>query len=131
MARKQGLELIVVPCWWEGDLERYVFFSFYFNFSFLHSVFFPLLLPVLNHLSFLIYYIYLSHSLAASIWFQRPDLSVQHSSISEPIASNPPHNFFQRMPPFLFFLSFSSLSPSPLPLLSPFSLPSLFSSSYN
>jgi hypothetical protein len=85
--------LVVIPCWWGGDLKRY---------------------KILNTLRGREGekereererarrerergrdYIIIFFSLAASIDFQRPDLFLPSTSKNDPISFNPPKKFFQ------------------------------------
>jgi len=66
------MNLVVVPCWWDGTAERYI-----------------LILCVLILTSFFI-------SLTSTIHFERPDM-VSDISNAVSIALNPPPKFFKSM----------------------------------
>jgi hypothetical protein len=66
-----GIRLVVVPCWWDGSINRY----------------FSLFLPFL--------FLKFALSLSTTIGFQCPDVALNTSA--NPIALNPPCDFFQCM----------------------------------
>jgi hypothetical protein len=68
-AHQQGMSLVVVPCWWDGTIEKYTH---------------PNFLSCTNSLI----------RIVSSIYFQRPDLFEQCPN-AYPIYLNPPHDFFK------------------------------------
>ena len=105
MAHQEGLSLVIVPCWWNGSLERYFIILFFSSLSF---CFFSLLLSS-SHMFYIVNLFLYTYRLVSTISFQRPDIEIHSERRDSPISLNPPLKFFTGIL-FLSFLSFLSFS---------------------
>ena len=90
--KARGETLIIVPCWWVGDTERYLFFS---------SLLFPSFFSFFFFFFFACFCLFVAkgiliscNSLQDSVAFHRPDL---FSDGEAPIALNAPSDYFKSM----------------------------------
>lgn len=72
LVHRKGITLVTIPCWWEGDKERYYYYY------------------VLSSTELF------NCSVCESIHFLRPDL-LPCTSLPEPISLNPPLDYFTSM----------------------------------
>ena len=97
--QKEGTSLVVIPCWWNSSLQRYL--------ALLSPIFLNIYLFLASQFPFPFIYFNFVSSLAATIYFYRPDLCSQWISAT-PICLTPPKGFFHGIilfhPPFHLIL---------------------------